>query len=151
MYVYEYASQYRVTVVLCWLSFVVAYSWPNVFYTSYDPVIGCVSVSYTTWVRWYSLLWTTLSYPVPLVVMIVLNALAVSSLRAHGLSLVATSAESARDMKRRASVQLQRTSVALAVLFALTSAFFQVTYTLQVVEGRYWYATATATLLASDE
>ena len=144
MNTYKHISQYRVTVVLCWLAFVVAYSWPNIYYTSYDAADGCVSVSYTTWVRWYSLLWTALSYPVPLAVMIVLNALAVSSLRAHGLSLVATSAENARDMKRRASVQLQRTSVALAALFGLTSAFFQVTYTLQVIEGHYWYATLVA-------
>lgn len=133
--------EYRVSVVVCWLGFVVGYSWPNIYYTWYDSSTGCVSVSYGTWVRWYSLLWTLISYPIPLVAMVVLNTLAVTNLRARGLSLVAVSDENARDFKRRASVQLQRTSVSLAVLFGLTSVFFQVTYTLQVINGRYWVLT----------
>ena len=128
-----------------WLGFCVSYNWPQFMFVIYDSVNGCQTVDFLNpayaVLRWYSFAWTIFTYPLPLACAIALNGAAVVYLRSktnifggdgderHGLKGLETLA------KRRAAAGLQRASIALALIFGVTSAPFQVLNAIQFITG----------------
>lgn len=125
-----------------WIVFFVVLDFPEFMYVTYDPVNGCVALDYTkpssAALRWYAFAWSIFTYPVPLFFASVFNAAAVYRLRADSRHLVADEKAATRSdvvLKRRAALGLQRASIALVVIFAVTSGPFQVTNAMQSVIG----------------
>ena len=88
-----------------------------------------------------------MTYPVPLFFAIVFNAAAVLSLHRQSRSLRRSGDERLRQknggsgsdtvLKKRAADGLQRASIALAVLFAITSAPLQIATGIQCLVGNF--------------
>ena len=133
---------YNVHPCLGWIGFFVALDFPEFMYVTYDLVNGCQALDYakssSTALRWYAFAWSIFTYPVPLFFAIVFNAATVIRLRSESRHLTVDQKASTRSdtiLKRRAAVGLQRASIALAVIFAVTSSPFQITNAMQSVIG----------------
>ena len=125
-----------------WISFFVVLDCPEFMYVTYDPINGCQALDYekpsSAALRWYAFAWSIFTYPVPLFFAIVFNAAAVICLRAESRHLKVDEKASTRSdtlLKRQAAIGLQRASIALAVIFAVTSGPFQITNAMQSVIG----------------
>ena len=119
-----------------------ALDFPEFMYVTYDLENGCQALDYakssSTALRWYAFTWSIFTYPVPLFFAIVFNAAAVIRLRSESRHLTVDEKASTRSdtvLKRRAAIGLQRASIALAVIFAITSGPFQITNAMQSVIG----------------
>ena len=119
-----------------WVVYCVGYSWLQFDFLTLDPVNGCQSIVFANFPihRWYFFGWTILTYPVPLSLAIAFNAVAVLRLRAQSHLLafdkssdaaLANGSTSDTALKRRAAYSLQRAAIALAAIFAITSAPLQ--------------------------
>ena len=139
-----------------WFGFCIGYNWPQFTFATYDPMKGCVSIDFSNpgfaAQRWYFFAWTLITYPIPLFFAIMFNAVAVLRLHTESRHLTAiektssvfgnigasTGSMSTRTdtlLKRRAAVGLQRATVALAAIFAFTSAPLQAITAIQCVTG----------------
>lgn len=135
---------YRVCLVTVWVVYCVGVQAPSFWYTIYDASANsCEATDYSgehQWLRWYGIGLSMTEYPVPLLLEALLNGATVWHLsreRRHQ-SVTLHAKASSGDVKQRASLQLIRTSIALALLFLITSAFSQITYTYQNIAGVYW-------------
>lgn len=151
---------YRTTVSVVWFVCCCLYNVPSFFYVSYDaPTNSCNSASYegaTEWLRYFSMSIAFFFFVLPLVLLVVINGLTVRALRRDSFPIQrdtagrgSTSAHlsTTNDLKRRASVQLLRTSIALTVVFLLAMVYNNVIYTIQDVMGFYFGVTSIENVL----
>ena len=127
---------YRLCVILLWMTVSISMTVPWLWYASYDPVVQiCNAATFTDstfWLRYYGIGGTLAICVTPLIFIAILNILTIWRLQRNfgGLQVA-----SGRDIKRRASLQLIRTSICLGVLFFFTATFSQINYSLQNVTG----------------
>lgn len=147
-------ADYRACVVVVWVVYCVGVQAPSFWYTIYDAASNtCRSTDYSgsrSWLRWYGIGLSMTEYPVPLLLVALLNSATVWRLSRKRLEMSAAMSRSKPhgDVKQRASIQLIRTSIALALLFFVTSSFSQITYTYQNITGFFWGTSDFLNLLA---
>lgn len=126
---------YRFIVIVVWLTISISITVPWLWYTAYDPTaVICNAATLndsTLWLRYYGLGGTVIICVMPLAFIAILNVATIWRLQRNlGLQVA-----SGRDLKRRASLQLIRTSICLGVLFFFTATFSQVNYSVQNATG----------------
>lgn len=121
------------------------YNGPQFLAVTYDPINGCQSPNIFTNqpYRCYGIAWPVITYVVPLSLSVYFNAAAVLSLhrqrrligRGSHVGQENSSASLDNVLKRRAAAGLQRATIALSTLFAITSAPLMIVTEIQGITG----------------